>query len=736
MNEQNEAPEAPVSAVEQGATSQDASASSNQDASASSSQPDTASSAQAASAASSEHTEGQSPGDGDGDGEEGEGAEEGASADGQAPGEPGKKKRRRRRRKKGPGAQAAGEGAEGAPDQAHAGEPRERGPRPERPAKEGSAGIYARFFEGAGAAKRHAFTAGEVVAGRVSAINDGAFAVDLFGKATAFVDIFEPREVPVIPDPPPEVAAAEATTETAAEAPAEASAESSAEAAATEVVADATNAESAPAATEGVPDDALQAVAEAVSFAPISEAPPVPVDVEAASTEAAHAHADEHHAEPEHAEPEPEPEAPPAPELGTIFRGRIGSVAESGHVVIVNRIIDVPAAKKRLEAAREARRRVRGVVFGFNRGGFDVMVEGIRVFCPASGMSLAPLENPEEVLGQRLDFTLPPTKAGTHGFVVSRRGIIERQQRKAAKALFKSLQPGQRLKGVVTHVRDFGVFVDLGGIEGLVHQSELSFNRGVRPSDVAKSGDEVEVQVLRVGEGPTRRDRERVSLSMKALQDDPWSAHGDVLEPGSVHTGKVTRTTDFGAFIELVPNIEGLLHISELGRELKHANQAVQEGQELRVVVERVDRKLRRISLSRLSASEEKAMAEGEAEGKSGKPPKIGAHVTVVVEKVEPMGLIVQFPGVFGRRGRGFIPNSEMGTERGTDHRKGFAPGTQIPVKVVAMDRDGGLRCSRKLLLVEEEKRAVQDYRREAARHGLGTFGDLLRAKLEGKQPT
>jgi small subunit ribosomal protein S1 len=204
-----------------------------------------------------------------------------------------------------------------------------------------------------------------------------------------------------------------------------------------------------------------------------------------------------------------------------------------------------------------------------------------------------------------------------------------------------------------------------------------------------------------------------------------------VLEPGAIANGKVVRTTEFGAFIEIAPQIEGLLHISELGRELKHANQALQEGQELRVVVERVDRKARRISLSKLSQAEEKAL-EGGTDAKSGRPPKPGQQVTVVVDKVEHAGLVVQVPGVFGRRGRGFIPNSEMGTERGTDHRKGFPPGTQIPAKVVGVDRDGGFRFSRKALMVEEEKRAIQDYRREAARQGLGTFGDLLRKKLEG----
>ncbi len=784
MNEQNEGTEAPASAVEagRGATIQDASASPSPGAQASvNSNPGDAALAADASTgkgAGADREEGDAvreegdsvreEGDsvreeGDSDREEGD-ADDGASehgvetADGQAAGEPGKRKRRRRRRKKGPNTQAGPEGAEGAQGvEAHAHAGPERPPRHEKHAKEGPAGIYARFFEGPGGGKRHAFTAGEIVAGRVSVHREGAFAVDLFGKATAFVDIFEPRAVPAIPDPsperevaPPEAAAGEAAASSLGGPPTSA-VEVAGESAVVEVAADPSVVEVAAGtgsslSVEPPEPERVQAVAELASFSMITEGPVAEINVEATSVastgQAASAGevssephtGEEVHAEAEHAEPEPEPEAPPPPGLGEIFRGRIGFVAESGHVVIVNRIVDGPAATKRLEAAREARRRVRGVVFGFNRGGFDVMIEGIRVFCPASGMSLAPLDNPDEVLGQRLEFTLPPTKAGTHGFVVSRRGILERQQRKAAKQLFKSLQPGQRLKGVVTHVRDFGVFVDLGGIEGLVHQSELSFNRAIRPADAVKSGDEVEVRVLRVGEGPTRRDRERVSLSIKALLEDPWAQHADLLEPGSVHTGKVTGTTDFGAFVELAENIEGLLHISELGRELKHANQALQEGQEVRVVVERVDRKLRRISLSRLSAAEEKAMAAGEAEGKSDKPPKLGAHVTVTVEKVEPMGLIVQFPGVFGRRGRGFIPNAEMGTERGTDHRKGFAPGTQIPVKVVALDRDGGLRCSRKLRLVEEEKRAVQDYRREAARQGLGTFGDLLRAKLEGKQ--
>ncbi|HEX5656003.1 MAG TPA: S1 RNA-binding domain-containing protein [Polyangiales bacterium] len=699
-----------------------------------------------------------------------EGGEE-ASAEGAAPGDPARKKRRRRRRKK-PGAQAA-EGAEGGESQGEG-----AGGKPERPHREpreghreGAGGVFARFFDGPSAGKRHAFSAGEVVAGRVVKINDGAFVVDLFGKATAFVDVFEPHEVPTVPEPPPPAPSAEAVARAEGEglppAPAE-GAEAPVEGVDAPIEGTVTAGEisalgesSAAAAAESnfgeqpasdVGDSSTEVVrASTPPEEPVASVSAEQVDVpnsegsygHAAATSAfgeqpeeAHAEAsseeqpeEEHH---EGEEAEPEPEAPPPPELGTIFRGRIGSVAESGHVVLVNRIVDVQAAKQRIVNARESRQRVRGVVYGFNRGGFDVLVEGVRVFCPASGMSLGPLDNPELQLGQRLEFTVPPAKAGTHGLVVSRRGILERQQRKAAKQLFRSLSPGQRLKGRVTQVREFGLFVDLGGFEGLVHQSELSFSRGVRPQDVAQPGDELEVQVLRVGEGQTRKERERVSLSLKTLQADPWSEHTALLEPGSIVTGKVVRTTEFGAFIELAPQIEGLLHISELGRDLKHANQALEEGSELQVVVERVDRKARRISLSKLSQAEQKSLAAG-VDAKSARPPKPGASVTVVVDKIEHAGLLVQVPGVFGRRGRGFIPNVEMGTERGTDHRRGFPPGTEILAKVIGVDRDGGFRFSRKALLVDEEKRAVQDYRREAARQGLGTFGDLLRAKLEGK---
>ena len=428
--------------------------------------------------------------------------------------------------------------------------------------------------------------------------------------------------------------------------------------------------------------------------------------------------------------------------MGGVFRGRVGAVAESGHIAIVNRIMDRAAVRAQLDQYRGERRRVQGVVFGFNRGGFDVLVAGVRAFCPASAMSLEEIPDPNAYVGQKLEFLLPPVHGAGKDIVVSRRTILERLQRKKAKELLKSLQKGQRFTGRVTSVREFGVFVDIGGVEGLVHQSELSYAHGVKPGDVAKPGDVVEVAVLRVGGEPKKGDGDkadkrgrkdkltRVSLSMKALQPDPWDAHAEAIKEGSIREGKVSRTTEFGAFIELAPAIEGLLHISELGRDLKHANQALKEGETLHVVVERTDKKARRISLSRLSASELEDYKAGKLGDGEIKIIRTGSRISVQIERVEQRGITVRIPGAIGKRARGFIPNSESGHERGADLRKLFPSGSEGEVKVIGTDRDGGLRCSPKALAVDEERRAVKDYRREASKQGFGTFGDLLKAKL------
>lgn len=659
--------------------------------------------------------------DDDADGSDGPDSEgPSAAADGDA-GDGTKKRKRRRRRKRKPG---AGEGAvEGAASAAEGQE------HPHQRKREPSNAPFARYF-GQHQGKRHAFAVGEVIAGRVVAVADGAISVDLFGKAMAIAEANEPRELPVEPPSTPVATEADAggssdPVAASDETPVVASVAAEGEAVAAETAVAMPIAVADEVAVSHEHDAETQSAIDAV----MAEAETEEAEAEASDTAAGAVDAPELPAE---AEPLPELEPPV---LGQIFKGRIGAIAESGHIAILNRIIDVPAARARVERCRQERRRVLGLVYGFNRGGFDVLVEGLRAFCPVSGMSLGEVDDPNAYVAKHLEFSLPPAKAGTRArdIIVSRRTILEKQQRRAARDLVRTLHPGQRITGKVTQVRDFGVFVDIGGVEGLIHQSELSHNRSVRTEDAVTVGEVIEVQVLNVAVEPRKERRARISLSLKALQSDPWEQHGDAVSEGAVHTGKVTTVTDFGAFIEIVPGVEGLLHISELGRELKHANQVLNIGDEVPVVVERADRKTRRISLSKLSPSELAEHEQAVQSGENAAPKSLrqGETIKVKIEKVEPRGIFVRVAGVIGRRGRAYLPAAETGTDRGADLRKRFPAGTELEVKVIGNDRDGGLRVSVKALAVDEERKAIKDYRKAAAKQGFGTFGDLLRAKLD-----
>lgn len=441
-------------------------------------------------------------------------------------------------------------------------------------------------------------------------------------------------------------------------------------------------------------------------------------------------------AEPSTSEPQAQTTPPLSEEplaVGDIFRGNIIAISESGHIGLFNRILDEEGVKQRLQQAREQHTHVQGVVYGFNRGGFDVLIDGVRAFCPARGMALQVIADPHVFIGQKLDFVVSSSKERQDAVIVSRRPILEHDALERAKEVIGQLNVGDVLSGTVTEVRDFGIFVDIGGVQGLVHASQLSYDRMQRPQDVANVGDQVEVNVLEVLEPQRKKERhERVSLSLKALQSDPWKEHSDWLREGVPRKGKVTKLTDFGAFVELAPAIEGLLHVSEFGPP-GSSNPPVKEGEELDVILERLDRKTRRITLSRLSEQEAKAIAEAQAQGQEFVRPrqlKPGSQVEVRVTRTSREGAEVQVVGVVGKRGRGFISSREMGPSEGSSREKTWEPGNQVMVKVVRIDRDGALQCSRKGYLNDEEKRAVKDYRKEASKQSLGTLGDLLREKL------
>ncbi len=251
---------------------------------------------------------------------------------------------------------------------------------------------------------------------------------------------------------------------------------------------------------------------------------------------------------------------------------------------------------------------VEGRVTESNKGGLAVEINGIRGFMPISQIDLYRVENPEQFVNQRLRCLVIEVNPEERNLVVSRRALLEKEREENRDKLWQELAEGQVRSGVVRSVREFGAFVDLGGVDGLVHVSEMSWTRVQDPTTVLQPGQTVQVVVLKVD-----REHRRVGLGMKQLQQSPWENAVQNYPPGTVVQGKVTRTANFGAFVELEPGLEGLIHISELATQrVWRVTDVVQPDQVVQVKVLQVDPAQRRISLSL------KAVAPREAE----KPPE------------------------------------------------------------------------------------------------------------------
>lgn len=240
---------------------------------------------------------------------------------------------------------------------------------------------------------------------------------------------------------------------------------------------------------------------------------------------------------------------------------------------------------------------VDGLVTAQNKGGYEVQLAGLQAFCPGSQIDLR--RNDAAVyVGQRFRFKITKLENNGRNVVVSRRLVLEEEAAQQAAATWERLAPGAVVHGTVVSLRDFGAFIDLGGVEGLVHVSELSYSRPKHPSEVLEVGQQVDAKVLKVEPGDG--GRRRVSLSLRALASDPWTTVAQQFPVGSVVRGTVQRLEQFGAFVELAPGIEGLVHVSQmtLDRRIAHARQGAEVGQEVEVTVTGVDVAKKRISLS------------------------------------------------------------------------------------------------------------------------------------------
>jgi small subunit ribosomal protein S1 len=270
-----------------------------------------------------------------------------------------------------------------------------------------------------------------------------------------------------------------------------------------------------------------------------------------------------------------------------------------------------------------------GLVTGLNKGGAEVQVYGMRGFCPLSQLDLRYVEDPQKFVGERLMFKVNRLEEGNRGgrgpnIVLSRRQLLEEEQQTKAAETREKLQVGAILTGKVTSLTTYGAFIDLGGIEGMLHVSEIGHSRTTHPQDVFQIGQEVEVQVIKIEKGKDEKRPERISLSRRSLERDPWKDAVERFPEGTEATGRVVRLETFGAFVELAPGLEGLVHISEMGanRRLNHSREAVQLGQDVQVKVLGVDTTRRRISLSMGGGAAERQdrtdFARGESRGSGG----------------------------------------------------------------------------------------------------------------------
>ncbi|HEX4621922.1 MAG TPA: S1 RNA-binding domain-containing protein, partial [Myxococcaceae bacterium] len=394
----------------------------------------------------------------------------------------------------------------------------------------------------------------------------------------------------------------------------------------------------------------------------------------------------------------------------------------------------------RLAEAKASGMPVEGLVLAVNKGGLEVAVGDVRAFCPISQIDLRFVEKPDGFVGEKLLFRV--TEVRDRNVVLSRRALLEEEQRAKAAETRKTLEVGKQVQGSVTGVREFGAFVDLGGIEGMIPVSEMSHVRIGHPSEVVKVGDEVQVEILRM-EAPQpnspdkAKHKERITLSLRALQEDPWKAALAELKEGARTKGKVVRLQPFGAFVELRPGVDGLIHVSALSdRRIAHPRDTVQVGQEVEVQVEKVDEKEKRIGLRLVKDGE--LVGSGVASAPPERPasapaesaprPRVGDIVTGTVDRVESFGVFLKFPG-----GKGLIPASETGTERGTDLRRTFTLGQELKVAIVEIEGGGKLRLSIPAAARAEERADMDAWKKNqpkgGGKKGFGTLGDLLKDK-------
>ncbi|MEJ2591726.1 MAG: 30S ribosomal protein S1, partial [Candidatus Thiodiazotropha sp.] len=330
-------------------------------------------------------------------------------------------------------------------------------------------------------------------------------------------------------------------------------------------------------------------------------------------------------------------------------------------------------AWKQLEKAHEADETVIGRINGKVKGGFTVELSDIRAFLPGSLVDVRPVRDTAYLEGKDLEFKVIKLDRRRNNVVVSRRAVVEQEYSEEREKLLENLQEGQEITGVVKNLTDYGAFVDLGGIDGLLHITDMAWKRVKHPSEVVEIGDEIQVKVLKFD-----RERNRVSLGLKQMGDDPWVALARRYPEGTRLFGKVTNIADYGCFVEIEEGVEGLVHVSEMDWTNKnvHPSKIVSLGDEVEVMVLDIDEERRRVSLG-IKQCKQNPWEEFASTHKK------GDHVSGSIKSITDFGIFIGLDGGID----GLIHLSDISwDDEGEEAIRKFKKGDELETVVLSVD--------------------------------------------------
>lgn len=328
-----------------------------------------------------------------------------------------------------------------------------------------------------------------------------------------------------------------------------------------------------------------------------------------------------------------------------------------------------------LEKAFEDSEIVNGVINGRVKGGFTVEIDNVRAFLPGSLVDVRPVRDPSYLEGKNLEFKVIKLDQRRNNVVVSRRAVVEKEHSAEREALLASLQEGNTVKGIVKNLTDYGAFVDLGGIDGLLHITDMAWKRVKHPSEVVNVGDEIDVKILKFD-----RERQRVSLGIKQLGDDPWHDLARRYPQQTRIFGKITNIADYGCFVEIEEGVEGLVHVSEMDWTNKNVNpsKVVQVGEEVEVMVLEIDEERRRISLG-IKQCQSNPWADFSAEVNR------GDTVSGQIKSITDFGIFIGLDGGID----GLVHLSDISWETpGEEAVRNYKKGQEIEAVVLAIDSE------------------------------------------------